>query len=104
MKIEAWGKKCNRQELMAFYLEAFDNAYEDLTMYIAWTGPKRQGDDDEREDLTEHSPKRTHMYVNRNGSDDNDVEVWMRSEYDSFHENVRGLLKKHGFTMVQSIW
>lgn len=104
MRIEAWGKKCNRQELMEFYSEAFDDIYEDLTTYIAWTGPKRWGDDDEREELVARSSKRTFMYVNRNGSDDIDIEVWMRSEGDSFRENVRDLLKKHGFDIVQSIW
>jgi len=104
MRIEAWGKKCNRMEFAEFYIEASEKDYEDLTTYISWTGPKRWDDDDEREERAERAPKRTFMYVNRNSADDIDVEVWMRSEYDSFRESVRDLLKRQGFTQIQSIW
>ena len=104
MRIETWGRKFGKQEFMNFFFEAFEDIYEDLTTYIAWTGPKRQSEDEEHEELTARSPKRTHMYVHRNSSDDLYVEVWMRSEYDSFRENVRDLLKKHGFGIVHSIW
>ena len=104
MRIEAWGRSFDRQELMYFYLEAGSDAYEDLTTYISWTGPKKRGDDCEREKLVERSTKRTFMYVNRNSADDIDVEVWMESAYDDFRESVRDLLKRWGFGMTRSVW
>ena len=104
MRIETWGRGFDREELMYFYFEAFDDIYEDLTTYVAWTGPKRQSEDEEHEELTARSPKRTHMYVHRNSSDDFYVEVWMRSDYDDFRENVRDLLRRWGFGMTHSIW